>query len=183
MTEELLHIKEVRMEEARDTFDGRGIKDRVVYYKGKNTQWYLFNTQDGYYSIGHASMTKVGPGHQDSCHSRFGKWWISPENRGTSLGAIYAGALIHQFITRYMTHATYKVITMHAWDELVPKYESNDWINTGKKFKGPFQELRKIFYMSWGADLIEQRGAGGKVCEGIIYPGDYLTPTLFIPKV
>ena len=174
----LLTIKEVTTEEARDTFQGRGKKDRVVYYEGKNTQWYLFGDP---LIIGHASMTKVGPGHQDSCHSRFGKWWTVPEYRGTPLGALHAGALIHQFITRYMTHATYKVITMHAWDELVPKYESNGWINTGKKFKGPFQELRKIFYMSWGADLIEQRGASGKVCDGIIYPGDYIKPTLFTP--
>jgi predicted GNAT family N-acyltransferase len=177
-TETLLLLKEVTGQEAHDIFQGRGVHDRVEYYEGKNTRWFLFSDPP----IGHAAMMKIGPGHQDSCHYRFGRWWIAPEYRGTSLGPLHAGALIYQFLRHEMTDAPYKVITMHAWNEQVPKYEARGWINTQKQFKGPFVQLRKVFYFSFFRnELIEQRGSSGSVCEGIIYPGDYQIPVQFIP--
>ncbi len=169
----LLQLKEVTSKEACDVFNGHGISDRVVYYNGKNTRWFLFGENP---IIGHASMTKVGSGEKDSSHARFGKWYIAPEYRGSSLGAIYAGALIYYYLRKIMT-SSHKVISLRAWDELVQKYENNGWNNTKKKFKGPFQELRKTFYFSWTDELMELEGFAGKLCEGIIYPGDYMTPS------
>lgn len=179
MFSNLLTIKEVTMEEARELFGKRGKQDRVSYYKGKNTRWFLLGDP----IIGHASMTKVGIGDEEkeSSHYRFGKWYIAPEFRGNNLGPRHAGALIYWYL-KYVIPGSSKTVSLRAWDELVEKYQSNGWIQSpNKKFKGPFKELRKIFYFSWGEDLIECRGFDGKECQGIIYPGDYLEPTLFIP--
>lgn len=180
MLNELLVLKEVSGKSACDTFGGRGVHDRVVYYEGKNTRWFLFGEV---IPIGHASMTKVGSGDEEreSCHYRFGKWFIAPEYRGTPMGARYAGCLIYHFLKTVMSTSSSKIITLRAWNELLPRYYENGWINTQKSFKGSFQELRKVFYFSWTGELIEQQGFSGKLCEGIIYKGDYLTPTLFDP--
>ncbi len=182
ITDKLLTIKEITTQVALDAFQGHGVRDRVNYYEGRNTQWFLFG-DDGEPPFGHASMAKIGSGQEekDSSHYRFGKWYIDPQHRGTSLGAIYAGCLIYHFLKHVMTASSYKTITLRAWNELVPKYSSNEWINTQKVFKGPFTEMRKVFYFSWGGDLIEQQGSSGKICEGIIYKNDWKTPCVVIP--
>lgn len=172
----LLIVKEVTNQEAHDTFAGRGVQDRVSYYQGICTRWFLLGDPP----IGHASMTKVGIGDKDSCHFRFGKWWTAPEHRGHALSAMHAGALIYHYV-KHVISASQKIVTLRAWNELVDKYQSNGWVDTKKQFKGPFTELRKVFYFSWHGDLIEQRGFAGIPCAGIIYPGDFQHPIQFIP--
>jgi predicted GNAT family N-acyltransferase len=186
MNTDLLILKEVTNTEAWDIFGGRGAKDRVVYDYGKQTRWFLFG-EDA--PIGHAAMMKIGPGSNISTHYRFGRWWVAPEYRGTSLGSVYAGALIYYYLKHIIPEGTAaywsatKKISMHAWNWLVPKYEENGWKPTGVKFKDTsFTQLYKCFYFSYNGELVEQQGAGGKLCEGIIYPGDYLSPVSIIER-
>jgi hypothetical protein len=158
---------------AENLFGESGKKERVAYTEGKNTDWYLFGHSPTFPGVGHAVIAKIGVGDKDSSHYRFGRWFISPEYRGTSNGPIYAGLLIYYYLKNIMT-TDYRIFTLRAWDELVPRYENNGWINTGKSFKGPFQELRKTFCFSYGKEkLLEIKGWKSEECSGIIYPGDY----------
>lgn len=176
MTEPEFHIQEVTSTEAHDAFEGKGVVDRIVYYEGVNTRWFLFGEEGN--PLGHASLAKIGSGDEskDSCHYRFGKMYCPPEKRGNPRVILHAGCLIYHYLKYIMINSSYKTISLRAWNELVPKYQENGWIGTRKTFKGPFQELRKTFYFSWSGDLIEQQGMSGVPCRGILYKNDFITP-------
>jgi len=176
MFESILYLlTEVPVTDVEALFGSSGREDGVVYSRGKNTQWYLLGDPP----IGHAAMIKIGAGHKESSHYRFGRWWIHPTWRGTPKGALYAGTLIHHHL-RHVMMSPYRTITLHAREALIPKYTANGWVPV-KSFQGGFQRLRKIFAYNLQGQLLERRGMRFELCSHIIYPGDVHTTYLVQP--